>query len=54
MAADAPKKSGLSLYAHLLGDKGSTISSAPVKYDQQKAEDEAAAAAAQKKKDGTV
>ena len=53
--AEAPKKTGLSLYAHLLGDNaGSTISSAPVKYDQQKAEEEAAAAAAQKKKDGTV
>lgn len=51
--ADAPKKSGLSLYAHLLGDNAGTISSAPVKYDQQKAEEEAVAAA-QKKKDGTV
>lgn len=51
--ADAPKKSGLSLYAHLLGDSASTISGAPVKYDQQKA-DEEAAASAQKKKDGTV
>jgi len=49
--ADQTKK-GLSLYAHLIGGDSSTISSAPVKYDVKKAEEDAAAA--QKKKDGTV
>lgn len=52
-----PKKSGLSLYADLLkpsesDSNAATISSAPVKYDLKKAEDDAIAA--QKKKDGIV
>jgi hypothetical protein len=50
-----PKKMGLSLYADLLDpekakSQGTTISSAPVKYDVKKETDEEA----QKKKDGTV
>lgn len=50
--ADGPKKSGLSLYSHLLDNSASTISGAPVKYDQQKIADDAAAAQKKKEQDG--
>jgi len=54
----APKKMGLSLYADLLDTNkasaaSSTISSAPVKYNVAKDDEEAEVAAATKK-DGTV
>ncbi|KAK4551981.1 hypothetical protein LTR86_010773 [Recurvomyces mirabilis] len=54
----APRKMGLSLYADLLDTNkekaaSSTISSAPVKYNVAKDDEEGEAAAAAKKKDGT-
>jgi len=58
MSAPPLKKKGMSLYAELLGEDksqstGTTISSAPVRYDLQAAVGDGEGTAT-KKKDGTV